>query len=107
MGNEIKQKYGELLEKCERFELKGKNMLYTSANGYMFSTMNKAGQVGIRFSETIKKKYIEEYKTAAFTSYGATMRGYILITDEMWKNEQNLIELLNESFDYVHTLKAK
>ena len=49
--------YKALIDKCPRFELKGKNMLYTSANGYMFSLFNKAGEIGIRFSKEVQQKY--------------------------------------------------
>ena len=39
--------YDELVSKCSRFERKGKTMPYTSANGYMFSLLNKDGEIGI------------------------------------------------------------
>jgi len=46
--------YDELVSKCPRFERKGKAMVYTSANGYMFSLLNKAGEIGIRFSKEVQ-----------------------------------------------------
>ena len=47
--------YDELISKCSRFERKGKTVPYTSANGHMFSLLNKAGEIGIRFSKEIQK----------------------------------------------------
>ena len=43
--------YDELVEKCPRFERKGKTMPYISANGYMFSKLNINGEIGIAFQK--------------------------------------------------------
>ena len=99
--------YDKIVALCPRFERKGKSMIYTSANGYMFSILNKAGEIGIRFSEKTKKEYIEKYNTTIFKSYGATMRGYILITEKMLKNPKKVAQLLDESYDYVMSLDPK
>lgn len=99
--------YDHLVKQCSKFERKGKTMPYTSANGYMFSLLNKEGELGIRFSKEVQKDYIEKYNTTFYKSYGAVMRGYILISDEMLQDEANIITLLNESFAYVMTLEAK
>lgn len=99
--------YDELVEKCPRFDRKGKTMPYTSANGYMFSLLNKAGEFGIRFSKEVQQKYIEEFGTGLYKSYGATMKGYVRIPDEMLEDLEKLAEYLNESYDYVMTLPPK
>lgn len=107
MWEEKLKLYDELVEKCPRFERKGKTMPYTSANGYMFSLLNKAGEFGIRFSKEVQQKYIEEFGTGLYKSYGATMKGYVLIPDEMLKDLDKLAEYLNESYEYVMTLPPK
>ena len=99
--------YDELVAKCDRFERKGKTMPYTSANGYMFSLFNKESEIGIRFSKEVQKTYLEKYNTTLYKSYNAVMQGYILVTDEMLMDVDNVIALLNESFDYVMTLPPK
>ncbi len=99
--------YDELVAQCPRFERKGKTMPYTSANGHMFSLFNKAGEIGIRFSREIQKKYLEEYNTTLFKSYNSIMHGYILITDEMLQDKGDVIRLLNEGYDYVMSLEPK
>lgn len=99
--------YDELVAKCERFERKGKTMPYTSANGYMFSLYNKACEIGIRFSKEVQKKYMEEFNTTIYKSYNAVMHGYILITEEMLEDLNNVAKLLNESYDYVMNLEPK
>ena len=99
--------YDELVSKCPRFERKGKTMPYTSANGHMFSLFNTVGEIGMRFSKEVQKKYMEEYDTTIYRSYNSVMRGYILITEEMLEDLNNLSKLLDESYDYVMSLEPK
>ncbi|HKI54306.1 MAG TPA: hypothetical protein VJ987_09285 [Anaerolineales bacterium] len=99
--------YDKLIAKCDRFDRKGKTMPYTSANGHMFSLLNKDGQIGIRFSKEVQNKYIKEFNTTIFKSYGAVMKGYVLIPDHMLEDLGKLSEYLNESYDYVMTLEPK
>jgi hypothetical protein len=82
-------------------------MPYTSANGYMFSQLNKNGEVGIRFSKEEQAKYMEQYSTTLFKSYGAVMNGYILIPDSLLEDTDTMVALLNESYDYVMSLEPK
>src|SRR5210317_141705 len=90
--------YDELVSKCPRFERKGKTMPYTSANGYMFSLLNKAGEIGIRFSKEVQKKYMEEWETTIYKSYNSTMHGYVLVPDNMLQDLDSLAKYLDESY---------
>jgi hypothetical protein len=99
--------YDKLVAKCPRFERKGKTVPYTSANGYMFSLLNKEGELGFRFSKQGQEKYIQAFGSTILKSHGATMRGYVLIPDKMLEDLDILAEYLNESFDYVMTLEPK
>ena len=99
--------YDTLVAKCPRFERKGKSVPYTSANGYMFSILNKAGELGIRFSKQVQEKYIEEFNSSIFKSYNAVMRGYVLIPEEMLEDLDKVASYLDESYDYVMTLEPK
>ena len=99
--------YDQLVAKCPRFERQGKTVPYTSANGYMFSILNKDGQLGIRFSKEAQEKYIQEFGTTIFKSHGAVMRGYVLIPDPMLEDLDELAKYINESYDYVMTLESK
>ena len=99
--------FDELVSKCPRFERKGKTMIYTSANGHMFSLLNKAGEIGIRFSKEIQKKYIEEFDSAIYKSYNSIMHGYVLIPENMLEDLDKLAKYLDESYDYVMSLDPK
>ena len=99
--------YDQLVGLCPRFERKGKTMPYTSANGYMFSLLNKAGEFGIRLPKERGTEFKEQYDTTIFKSYGAVMKDYVLIPDHLMQDLPKLAKYLNESFDYVMTLKPK
>ncbi len=99
--------YDALVAKCTRFERKGKTMPYTSANGYMFSLFNKAGEIGIRFSKERQEQLFEEWNSTLYTSYGAVMKGYVLVPESMRNDLDVLATYLDESYDYVMTLEPK
>ena len=105
--SELLTLYDKLVMQCPRFERKGKNNPYTSANGYMFSMINKDGDLGMRFSKEVQESYFEKYTTTIFKNYNSIILGYILITEDMLKDEKLLVDLLNESFDHVMSLKSK
>lgn len=107
MWEEKLKVYDQLIAKCPRFERKGKTMPYTSVNGYMFSLFNKAGEIGIRFSKSVQETYIEEFKSSIYKSYGAVMKGYVLIPESMLDNLDHVAKYLNESYDYVMSLEPK
>jgi hypothetical protein len=107
MWKQKSELYDKLVAKCPRFERKGKTVPYTSANGHMFSMLNKDGQLGIRFSKQVQQKYIKEFDSTLFKSYGAIMHGYVLIPDHMLEDLDKLADYLNESFDYIMTLEPK
>ena len=107
MWEEKLKVYDELVAKCSRFKRKGKTMPYTSANGYMFSLFNKDCEIGIRFSKEVQEKYMKELNTTYYKSYGATMKGYILIPEEMLNDLDNVAKYLDESYNYVMKLKPK
>lgn len=99
--------YDQLVAKCPRFERKGKTVPYTSANGHMFSILNKGGELGFRYSKPVQENYLQEWETTIFKSHGAVMGGYVRIPDRMLEDLDKLAEYLNESYDYVMTLEPK
>ena len=101
------QFYDDLVAQCPRFERKGKTMPYTSANGYMFSLLNKNAELGIRFSKDVQKAYMESIPTTLYKSYGAIMHGYILIPEDLYSKPKKLVEMLNDSYDHVMSLEPK
>lgn len=107
MWQEKLARYDELVAKCPRFDRKGKTVPYTSANGHMFSLLNKEGELGFRYSKQVQEKYIQEFGTTILKSHGSVMRGYVLIPDHMFEDLDKLSAYLNESYDYVMSLEPK
>ncbi|MFD2727518.1 hypothetical protein [Hyunsoonleella rubra] len=99
--------YDAIVDKCPRFERKGKSMIYTSANGHMFTLLNKAGEIGVRFSKEVQEKYISEFNSSLYKSYGAVMKGYVLIPDALLEDLDKMAKLFNQSYDYVMSLDPK
>ena len=100
--------YDQLVATNPNFERKGKTMPYTSANGYMFSQLNKDGQIGIRLPKELAKKFMETHEGAGpFRSYGAVMKDYVLVPDHLHGNIEILSEYLEQSHQYVLSLPPK
>jgi hypothetical protein len=99
--------YDAIVSKCPRFERKGKAVPSTTANGRMFSMLNKEGEIGIRFSKEVQEKYMKEFSTTLYKSYNSIMQGYILITDDMLNDIDHVVKLLDESYDYAMSLEPK
>lgn len=100
-------RYDAIVDLCPRFERKGKSMPYTSANGHMFSILNKDGELGFRYSKEVQEKYIKKWDSDVLHSHGAVMRGYVKIPEKMFAKPKTLAKYLNESYDYVMSLDPK
>lgn len=107
MWDERLRLYDKLVDLCPRFNRKGKTMPYTSANGYMFSLLNKDAELGIRLSKESGERFKDEHETTIFKSYGAVMKGYVLIPDAMLDDLEMLAPYLDEAYDYVMSLEPK
>ena len=99
--------YEEVIASNSNFDRKGKTMPYTSANGYMFSQVNKAGELGIRLSKASTQEFDGKYGAAPFLSYGAKMREYVLIPEELLKDKETLGYFLQKGYEHVLSLPPK
>ena len=88
-------------------ERKGKTMPYTSSNGYMFSQLNKDLEIGIRLSKADTEEFDKEFGARPFMSYGAKMREYVLLPEELLSQVEMLSVLLKKGFDHVNSLPPK
>lgn len=97
----------EIVAQNPNFQRKGKTMPYTSANGHMFSLLNKDGELGIRLSKEAGQAFMNRYNTTGFKSHGANMKGYVLIPEILLNDKQLLASLFQEAYEYVLTLEPK
>ncbi|WP_394970435.1 hypothetical protein [uncultured Croceitalea sp.] len=98
--------YDEIVDKAELVR-KGKTMFYTSDNGYMFSQLNKAGEIGIRLSKEDTIDFDSKYKAQAFKSYGAIMKDYVLIPQDLLEDIKVVVLYLKKGHEYVMSLPPK
>lgn len=89
---------------ADQIERKGKANPYTSANGHMFSQINKDDQLGIRLPKPRQQALLDEYGAGPFKSYGATMRDYVCLTDEMLSDQALITSLLQEGLAFVSAM---
>jgi TfoX/Sxy family transcriptional regulator of competence genes len=105
--SEKEQAYDKLIATNPAIERKGDTNPYTSHNGNMFTILLKKETLGIRLSDKDREKFIKKYKTGLLEAYGAVMKEYVQVPDDLLKKTAELKAWLNSSFEYVMTLKAK
>ena len=99
--------YDNIVEACNGFERKGKKMIYTSSNGYMFTLLNKAAEIGVRLPKDQAAKFMEAHNTGHYYSYGAKMKDYVLVPESLWKDKNLMVHYFEKSFEYVNGLPPK
>ncbi len=107
MFKENLQKYDAVVALCPGIERKGKTVPYTSANGHMFSLLNKDGELGFRYDKETQERYIKEWDSHYLYSHGAKMKGYVKIPEDRLDQPKELAKLLLESYEYVMSLEPK
>ena len=100
--------YDEIVSLTKTIKRLGKTMPYTAENTYMFSMLNKAGQLGIRLSKEDRSLFYQKYTDEPFISYGATIKDYVLIPEEVFLHrKEEVAECLLKGFAYVKSLKPQ
>lgn len=92
--------YDHIVDRIPGIERKGKTVPYTSVNGYMFSLLNKEGELGIRLPGALKDEFEKHAPAMALMSHGAVMRDYVKIPEPLLKDEELIAAFLKKSFDY-------
>lgn len=101
------ERYDALVTMYPAIKRKGKTMPYTSDNGYMFSLLNKAGELGIRLPKADGKQFMETHNTTIFKSHGAVMKDYVLIPEHLLDDLNALLPYLKKGHEYVLSLPPK
>lgn len=100
-------KYDALVDLCPGIERKGKTVPYTSANGYMYSLLNKEGEFGIRLPKEAREQFLANHDSGELRSHGAVMRDYVLIPAAMLDEPESLVSYLQQAHEYVMSLPPK
>lgn len=100
--------YRQLIDTHPDIELKGgKKLPYTSINGHMYTQLTKAGKVGLRLGKAEFDAFIAKYDAQPLRNYGAVMKGYVEVPDELLEDTEQLKPYLAMSYEYAQTLKPK
>lgn len=99
--------YDKLIATNPEIKRKGVTNPYTSHNGHMFTQLGKTGTCGIRLPKEEREAFLQKYNTSLYESYGAVMKEYVAVPDELLQNAEELQPYLKLSYDYVKTLKPK
>jgi TfoX/Sxy family transcriptional regulator of competence genes len=99
--------YDALIATNPEIERKGKSSPYTSVNGHMFSYLSKEGELGLRLSKEDQAAFVAKYNSEPFIQYGAVMRDYVSVPQDLLADTQELKGYLTQSYNYVSGLKPK
>jgi TfoX/Sxy family transcriptional regulator of competence genes len=99
--------YEKLVKTNPKVERKGAANPYTSLNGHMFTYLNASGSLALRLPENEREKFLKKYKTALFEAYGAVMKEYVTVPDNLLKDTKTLQQYFQLSYEYVKSLKPK
>jgi TfoX/Sxy family transcriptional regulator of competence genes len=99
--------YDQLIATNPEIQRKGVTSPYTSYNGNMFTYLSKSGSLGIRLPEDERQAFLDKYNTTLLEAYGAVMKEYVTVPDELLQNTEELKQYLEISYAYVKTLEPK
>ncbi len=99
--------YDRLIASNPEIDRKGVTNPYTSVNGHMFSHLSKTGTLGLRLPKEEREAFLEKYGTALYESYGAIMKEYVAVPDDLLQNTAELQPYLDLSYAYTKSLKPK
>jgi hypothetical protein len=104
---EKKGAYDRLLATHPDIDRKGKNLLYTSVNGHMFTVFSTEAKLGIRLPKGEREAFLARFDTTLLVSYGTVMKEYVTVPDALLEETAELEPYLRMSYDYVASLKPK
>ena len=99
--------YEELVATNPIVVRKGKTTPYTSRNGHMFSFLAKDGHVSLRLPAEEREAFLERYETEPSVQYGAVMKEYAVVPDDLLERTGELKPYFDASYAYVGSLKPK
>jgi TfoX/Sxy family transcriptional regulator of competence genes len=106
-SNERVELYEILLATHPEIERKGDANPYSSCNGNMFTLLHQSQTLAIRLPAEEREKFLKKYKTTLFEAYGAVMKEYVRVPDDLLGKTAELRKYLEMSYEYAKTLKPK
>jgi hypothetical protein len=105
--DDIFEHYTRVVAIHDGIEIKGAKSSYTAINGNMFSFIDDEDRLCLRFSEARKEELNVLHDSSDVIQYGAVMRGYVALLDDVARNKDMLDSLFTESLEFAKSLKLK
>ena len=99
--------YEKVVATIPEVKRKGKTMPYTSHNGHMFSLLTREGKLALRLPDEDREAFVKKYGTEPVVQYGAVMKEYVEIPQELLEDTDELKRYFELSYQYIGTLKPK
>lgn len=99
--------FDKLLATHPAIQRKGRNLLYTSVNGHMFTMFSTAATLGMRLAAADREAFQRRFDSPPFTTYGVVMKEYVAVPDSLLARTGTLAPWLAKSYEYARSLKPK
>jgi TfoX/Sxy family transcriptional regulator of competence genes len=99
--------YQSLISAIPGLERKGDANPYTAINGNMFTLLHQSSRLAIRLPDDKRAEFMKKHDAALFVTYGAVMKEYVEVPQELLKNTKELERHIGLSYEYAKTLKPK
>ena len=73
----------------------------------MFTLLHQSGRLAIRLPEGKRAEVMKKHNAKLFGAYGAVMKEYVEVPQELLKNAKELKRYIRLSYEYATTLKPK
>lgn len=104
----MEELYTQYIKEWGKVERKGKKNPYTSLNGHMFSFIDQTNEyLAVRLSKEGKQAYNDKYNLGDVIQHNSVMNGYVEIPKDKFQDKEFVFKMLNESYDFVSSLKPK
>ena len=104
---EALEHYEALVATNPDVDRKGAKNPYTSRNGHMFSFLGPDGTLALRLPTDRYDEFLATYESGPVESYGAVMRGYVSVPDDLLADTDALKPWFDASHTWIGTLKPK
>ncbi len=104
---EALEHYEALVATHPDVDRKGAKNPYTSRNGHMFSFLGPDGTMALRLPDDRYEAFLSTYESGPVESYGAGMKGYVAVPDDLLADTEALKPWFDASHEWIGTLKPK
>jgi len=99
--------FDQLIAVNPEIERKGGDNAYAAVNRNMFLLMQPTGTLAMRLPEGAREEFLRKYKTKLYEAYGAVMKEYVTVPDDLLGKTKELQKYLELSYEYAKGLRPK